>query len=191
MGTVPFSAPTVRDYLRSRGGILAMAAVIAQLAAAHFVFYNQPENVRTALAGSVLYRSAGFAWFGAAGLILAFGAWTGFIRPAAGKGASHRLCEAPEGPFRQTVAGTFSGGITGWLAAAAGFLAVTTMTLFRDGLRDLTLLGEGYDVWQRTVVTNWSVVVLFLLLFVAGLAIVGWLITVMLRARPVSEEVAP
>ncbi len=29
----------------------------------------------------------------------------------AGQGVSHRLCEAPEGPFRQTVADTFSGCI--------------------------------------------------------------------------------
>ena len=63
------------------------------------------------------------------------------------------------------------------------------MTLYRDGIRDLTLLGKGFDVWQRTVVTNWSVVILFLVLFVVGLASVGWLISVMMRARPVSEKV--
>jgi len=42
-------------------------------------------------------------------------------------------------------------------------------TVYRDGVRDLTLLSKGYDVWDRVVVTNWSVVGLFLVLFVAGL----------------------
>ena len=154
----------VRDYLRSRGGMIAMAGVIAQLVAAHFVFHNQPESVRTALAGSVLCRIAGFAWFASAALVLAFGAWVGFKRPTV--------------------------RMLGWVGAGVGFLEVATMTLFRDGLRDLTLLGHGYDVWQRTVTTNWGVVVLFLLLFVAGLAVIGWLVSVMLRAEPVSEKVA-
>ncbi|MGO8753439.1 MAG: hypothetical protein ACLQNE_46475 [Thermoguttaceae bacterium] len=154
----------LRDYLKSRGGMLAAAAMVAQLVAAHFVFYNQPESVQTALAGSMLCRIAGYAWFAAAGLVLAFGVWAGFTRPAM--------------------------PITGWLGAGAGFLAVTTMTLYRDGLRDLTLLGKGFDVWDRAVVTNWGVVVLFLVLFVVGLALVGWLITVMMRAEPVSQKAA-
>jgi hypothetical protein len=154
----------VRDYLRSRGGVLALAAVIVQLAAAHFVFHNQPEAVRSAVAASVVCRIAGFAWFAAAALILAFGAWVGFTKPAV--------------------------RMLGWLGAGVGFLAITTMTLFRDGLRDAALLVNGFDVWQRAVSTNWGVVVLFLLLFVGGLAVVGWLISVMLRAEPVSEKVA-
>ena len=36
----------LRDFLLSRGGVLAAAATIAQLVAAHFVFHNQPEGVR-------------------------------------------------------------------------------------------------------------------------------------------------
>lgn len=154
----------VRDYLRSRGGMLAAAAVIAQLAAAHFVFHDQPQSVRAALGGSWLCVVTGIAWFAATGLVLALGVWVAWKRPIA--------------PW------------VGWLGAGAGFLSVTTMTLFRDLLRDVTLLGQGYDVWQRSVTTNWGVVLLFLSLFVGGLAIVGWLITVMLRAEPVSEKVA-
>jgi hypothetical protein len=59
------------------------------------------------------------------------------------------------------------------------------MTTFRDGLRDITLLTKGFDVWDRVVVTNWSVVVIFLVLFVVGLGIIGWLLTVVLKAKPV------
>ena len=64
------------------------------------------------------------------------------------------------------------------------------MTLYRDGIRDLTLLGKGFDVWQRTVVTNWSVVGLFLVLFVVGLGRAGLAdFGDGARARPVSEKV--
>jgi hypothetical protein len=38
------------------------------------------------------------------------------------------------------------------------------------------------------VVTNWSVVGLFLVLFVAGLGVVGWLISIMARAHRVMES---
>ena len=62
--------------------------------------------------------------------------------------------------------------------------------MFRDGLRDLTLLGKGFDVWQRAVVTNWGVVCVFLALFVGGLVTLGWLVSVMARANPVPEKVA-
>jgi hypothetical protein len=62
------------------------------------------------------------------------------------------------------------------------------MTVYRDGIRDLTLLSKGYDVWNRTVVTNWSVVGIFLVLFVVGLGVVGWLISVVARAERVMES---
>ena len=64
------------------------------------------------------------------------------------------------------------------------------MVVYRDGIRDLTLRSRGFDVWQRAVVTNWTVVWLFIVLFVAGLGGLAWLISVVLRASPVSEKVA-
>jgi len=63
-------------------------------------------------------------------------------------------------------------------------------TVYRDGVRDLTLLSKGFDVWDRVVVTNWSVVGLFLVLFVAGLGVVGWLISVVARAAKTMEGAA-
>ena len=57
------------------------------------------------------------------------------------------------------------------------------LTVYRDGVRDVTLLSKGYDVWDRAVVTNWGVVALFLVLFVAGLGVVGWLVSVVARAQ--------
>jgi hypothetical protein len=153
----------VRGYLTGVGGKLAAAGVIAQLVAAHFVFHNQPDKIREGLVASPLYLGAGVAWFAAAGLILLTGAWAGLKKPAT--------------------------ALAGWLGAAVALVAMLGWVVFRDGVRDLTLLASGYDVWQREIVTNWSVVVLFLVLFVAGLATIGWLVSVMLRAKPVSEKV--
>jgi hypothetical protein len=78
----------------------------------------------------------------------------------------------------------------GWLSWASVLLAVLVeilFTVYRDGVRDLTLLSKGYDVWDRVVVTNWSVVGLFLVLFVVGLGVIGWLISVVARAKKVME----
>ena len=154
----------VRSYLAHIGGRIAAVAVIAQLAAAHFAFHNQPEIVRNGLAANPLYLVSGCAWFGTVGLIVLAAAWVGL-----------------KGITKPAV---------GWTCALLGVVSVVAMTIVRDGIRDLTLLSKGFDVWQRTVVTNWSVVVLFLLLFVAGLGALAWLISVMVRAKPVSEKLA-
>jgi hypothetical protein len=69
-------------------------------------------------------------------------------------------------------------------------LVEITSTIYRDAVRDLTLLSKGFDVWDRVVVTNWSVVGLFLVLFVAGLGVVGWLVSVVARAQKVMESAA-
>ncbi len=67
-------------------------------------------------------------------------------------------------------------------------LVEITFTVYRDAIRDLTLLSKGFDVWDRVVVTNWSVVGLFLVLFVAGLGVIGWLVSVVARAQKVMES---
>ena len=65
---------------------------------------------------------------------------------------------------------------------------MVSMTIYRDGIRDLTLLSKGFDVWQRVVATNWSVVILFLILFVAGVGAVIWLASVAGRAKKTMES---
>ena len=78
-------------------------------------------------------------------------------------------------------------------AGLAVLLAVLTeimFTVYRDGVRDLTLLSKGYDVWDRAVETNWGVVGLFLVLFVAGLGVIGWLVSVVARAGKTMEGAA-
>ena len=64
----------------------------------------------------------------------------------------------------------------------AGFVAC------RDMVRDASLARFGFDVWDRAVVVNWSVLGLFLVLFVAGLGVVGWLAMIGYRSEPLPAE---
>jgi hypothetical protein len=81
-------------------------------------------------------------------------------------------------------------GWAGWVSVLLAVLVEIMLVVYRDGVRDLTLLSKNYDVWDRAVVTNWSVVGLFLVLFVAGLGVVGWLVSVVARAQKVMEGAA-
>ncbi|MCU0783537.1 MAG: hypothetical protein MUF81_05715 [Verrucomicrobia bacterium] len=153
----------VRNYLAANGGRLALVMIVAQTVMAFFVFNAQPEAVRAGLAANLVYKTSGFGWLSLAALILGVAAWSALAKPAT--------------------------AFAGWLAASVGFLSIACMTLYRDGIRDLTLGLSNYDVWDRVVVTNWSVVGLFLVLFVIGLGVLGWLISVMVRAKTVSERV--
>jgi hypothetical protein len=119
----------------------------------------QPAAVTTAMERNWVYPLAREVWLAAMALCLVAGVFALVAR------------RAP--------------ALVAWGAALAAFLASASMTFYRDGMRDATLLSKGFDVWQRTVVTNWSVVGLFLVLFVAGLAVIGWLISVAARAQKV------
>ena len=74
----------------------------------------------------------------------------------------------------------------GWIT---GFLSICGAVIVRDGIRDLTLHSQGFDVWNRTVVANWGVLSIFFVLFAASLAVIGWLLLVMRQARPIAEQV--
>ena len=74
--------------------------------------------------------------------------------------------------------------------ALVAFLNVASTVMVRDGIRDLTLRAAGFDVWNRQVSTNWSVLGLFLILFVAALAVIGYLIAVVAKARRIEEKYA-
>ena len=62
--------------------------------------------------------------------------------------------------------GRIAAGWLSWTAVLIGVLVEIMLTVYRDGVRDVTLLSKGYDVWDRAVATNWGVVGLFLVLFV-------------------------
>ena len=156
-----------KKYLAGLGGKLALYCGIVYLIAGLWAASVQPDIVKDGLAHHALYRFAGMAGYGWMALVLVaivIGLIAGFGRVAAG-----------------------------WLAWAAVLVAVLTeiaFTIYRDGVRDLTLLSKGYNVWDRAVVTNWSVVGLFLLLFVVAIGVLGWLVSVMARAQKTMEGAA-
>jgi hypothetical protein len=159
-----------KTYMAGIGGKVAAVFGIVYLAAGLWAASVQPEIVKAGLAGHSgypLYKLAGFAGYGWLALVVVavlLGAIAGF--------------------------GKISAAWLGWAGAVVVLLTEIMFTIYRDGVRDVTLLSKGYDVWDRVVVTNWSVVSLFLVLFVAGLGVIGWLISVVARAQKPMEGAA-
>ena len=169
-GRATFTAEEKR-FLVGLGGKVAAVFGLAYVAAGLWAAGVQPAIVKAGLASGTpdhpIYRFAGmvgYGWLALVVIALIAAGIAGFARLAA--------------------------GWMGWAFALLALLVEITFTVYRDGVRDLTLLGKGFDVWNRVVVTNWSVVGLFLVLFVAGLAVVGWLISVVARAQKPMEGAA-
>lgn len=156
-----------KKFAAGLGGKVAAVFGLIYLAAGVWAAGVQPDVVKAGLATHPLYHFASFAGYGWLALVVV-------------------------GVLLAAVAG-FGKVAAGWLAwggALAALLIEITFVVYRDAVRDLTLLNKGYDVWDRVVVTNWSVVGLFLVLFVAGLGVVGWLISVVARAQKPMEGAA-
>jgi hypothetical protein len=162
-GRRTFTQPE-QKFLAGLGGKLAALFGVVYLFAGLWAARVQPDAVKAGLASHPLYHFASFAGFGWAALVVVsvlIAAFAGFGRVAA--------------------------NWLGWTGALLALLMEITLVIYRDAVRDLTLLSKGFDVWNRAVVTNWSVVGLFLVLFVASLGVVGWLISVVARARKPME----
>lgn len=152
----------VKKVLVKSGGAMAMVGALVQSFFAFLVVSNQPAEVLTALGQRPLY--------GISALIFAVGTVGALVLAALqfAKGKSTVL-----------------------LATLGSVLALVSnlgAVIYRDGIRDMTLLGKGFDVWARKENTNWSVVGLFLLLFVASLGVIYWLLMVMKQATPTDEN---
>lgn len=160
-----------QKFLASVGGKVAALCGVVYLVAGLWANAVQPASVKTLLAAPPagyefykLYALGGYLWVALAAVAVVLGLVAGF-----GKIASNWLA---------------------WSGALVTLLLEIALVTYRDAIRDVTLLGKGYNVWDRVVVTNWSVVGLFLVLFVVGLGVVGWLISVVARAQKVMEGAA-
>ncbi|HLY41204.1 MAG TPA: hypothetical protein VKR52_08315 [Terracidiphilus sp.] len=154
-----------KRFMARMGGKVAGVFGVVYLFAGLWAWGVQPEAVRAGLATHPLYHFAAFAgygWLAVVGIGVLLAAFAGFARACAS-----------------------------WISWSVALLAVVvelTFTVYRDAVRDVTLLTKGFDVWNRTVVTNWSVVALFLVLFVGGLGVIGWLASVVARAQKTMES---
>jgi hypothetical protein len=163
LGVVSTLNDDTRDFLRDWGARLMAGGIAVQILIAGWVIIAQPASVRTALVHHVLYVVCLVLWLvlAVAVLVLAL-----------------RACRAAS--------------VVDWRSASllSGlvFVKIVIMTVIRGGIRDLTLLEHGLNVWDRRVESNWLVTSAFLVLFVCGLAVIAWLLTVVARARRVEER---
>jgi len=165
-GRSTFTADEKR-FIAGLGGKVAAFFGVVYLLAGLWAAGVQPEAVKVGLAHHWLYRFAGFAGYG----------WLALVAVAVLLGVVAGF-------------GKITAAWLGWAAVLVAVLTEIMFTVYRDGVRDLTLLSKGYDVWNRAVETNWGVVGLFLVLFVAGLGVIGWLVSVVARASKTMEGAA-
>ena len=160
-----------KQFVAALGGKVAAVFGIVYLVAGVWAASVQPAVVKSMLvtppAGYEFYKYFGLAGYG----------WLALVVVAV-------LLAAIAGFGRVTAR---------WMSIAVVHLAVLielTLVVYRDGERDLSLLASGYNVWDRAVETNWWVVGLFLVLFVAGLGVIGWLVSVVARSKNGMEGAA-
>jgi len=160
-----------QKFLAGLGGKIAAVCGVVYLVAGLGAYGVQPEAVKVGLTGALqgysfyhYYGLAGYLWLGLVAVAIVLGLIVGFARIVS--------------------------NLVAWTGVLLAVLIELSLVIFRDAVRDLTLLSKGYDVWDRVVVTNWSVVGIFLVLFVAGLGVIGWLVSVVARARKEMEGVA-
>ena len=162
--------PDEKKFVAGLGGKVAAGFGIVYLVAGLWAASVQPDVVKQGLAGHALYPAYKFAGFAGYG-------WIALVVVAVVVGAIAGF-------------GKIASGWLGWAGVLVAALVEIMLVVYRDGVRDVTLLSKGYDVWDRVVVTNWSVVGMFLVLFVAGLGVIGWLVSVVARAQKTMEGTA-
>lgn len=163
MGAFEKFGEKTSEFLRVWGSQTAIVFAVVQALLGVWVYRAQPELVKSALFENSLYSIGIYVW---AAMVLLSVLAAALVR--FGGGAKAKLFSAA--------------------AVAASVLTTGAAVLVRDGIRDLTLLSKGYDVWNRAVVSNWSVVFLFLILFVGALVLIGYLlIAISKSAKRVAE----
>lgn len=151
-----------RAMLRRWGGLLAAGFAVVQILLGGWAFMAQPAAVRSLFTEVAFYNVCAAGW-----LLTTVGLIVVGVLAARATAPATRLV---------------------WGAAAVSFLNITMIVLVRDGIRYAALKHAGFSGWDRAVSTNWSTVILFFVCFVAALAVVGWLVTVVARAKPVAEK---
>ncbi len=153
----------IKRILCKSGGAVATLGILAQAFFGWRAATLQSDAVKAGLAGSPLYTISGY-------LFLAMSVLAALLA----------IAQAMKGK---------SSVLFGTLGLATGFLGTAGAVLYRDGIRDFTLQQKGFNVWERTEVSNWSVIGIFLLLFVIMLAVIFWLLMVMRKASIPNEQV--
>ena len=151
----------LNQYLSMIGGRLAAVMVIVQGSQFFLILKSQPAVVTDGLALNPLFKTASMGWCAMAAVIFLFAIWVAIKKPC-----SYAV---------------------GYISVLFTVITIAAWTILRDGIRDLTLASKGFNVWQQGVVTNWQVVGIFFLVFALGVGSLVWLISVMMRSKPIPE----
>lgn len=168
LGTVLYSAKRsldegVKVFLRVWGGRVAAVFFVALAGVGFWAWGTQPEAVRGNLGGQFLTLSLILLWGACLFLSAAVAVWI------------------QASPKSWGYAKAFAVALPAMLAIAA-FVAI------RDMVRDATLFGKGFDVWQSAVNTNWLIVILFFVSLLIGIAGLLWLLGIVHKAKPSAEN---
>lgn len=155
---------SLRRFLFRGGGAAMTAGLLCQMICARMIMAAQPSGVVATVMQNGIYLSSAYLWVATAGAGTVLAIWAALSR----------------------VPRTY----TAVSCALFVFLNIAATVMVRDGIRDVTLRIAGFEVWDRQVVTNWSVVGLFLVLFVATLGAIAYLIRVVAKARLMKETYA-
>jgi hypothetical protein len=142
-------------WLIEQGSMLFTGATVANFAVGIWFFVAIPRAVRTAWTG-------GNGWV-MAGLVL------GALLPVAA--IAHLMLLRAGKPQVRNVT----------VAIACGVLTVGMMALLRDALRN-AYLAPNFRLDQLQVAPQWGVIGLFVVVFIAGLATLGWMLLAVSRA---------
>lgn len=149
-------------FLTRAGGLVLAIAIVLQALLAQMTMGAQPQGIVNSVMGDSLYHNFVFGWLATAALLAVLGVLAGL-----GKRAN---------------------ALIAIVASVVAFLNVVSTTMVRDGVRDVTLRAAGFDVWDRHVTANWSVIGLFLVLLVAAVVVIAWLVGVAGKAKRVEEN---
>lgn len=156
-GAFGADSDSTKSYMIKWGARLAAIFAAIQLGLGIWVYSVQAPVIRSGLFEHPLFSLGAYGWIVLTVATVMLSAMLAFVAIGRAK-------------------------LVGSLAFAFGFLSTAMAVLARDGIRDLTLAQLGFDVWARSVVPNWSVVLLFLGLFVGGLALIGVLLVAVSRS---------
>jgi hypothetical protein len=153
----------VRRFLIFQGGWLVVAGVLGQTVMLIWLIRAQPGAVRLQLAHSGPGMTPVIMWLTMAMLVVAIGVI-----------ALRRKEYMPR--------------ILAMILGVLGLGMLGSWVVFRDAIRDATLLIKGYDVWSRAVCASPVTVGIFLGMLAAGLLLIGWLVIVVRNAEPLCGE---
>lgn len=173
-------------WLLMFGLALMTTAVWIRVDGAWLAPKESQDYKRWAAGAAPKLHTLGMIWFAAAGSWYVFGTWSDALRESMFAGwtlvPTVATALAPGLPWLLLVAGrrAASSRVVALLAALAQFGLLALNAFSRQIVQNRSL--AGLLEWPQQPVAEWSPLVVFLIVFAAGLGLVGWMIAQAVRA---------